>query len=224
MDKHIAMDALSLPTSGLLRLFRSAVISKAERRRRFFKQTIDKEFASIKQTHDRFRSILTKIDTKLDTLIAKFGQRDKRLTSKALSTELLRIHDQTMRARAANQTLRRELYEECQAFLEISNPYKNDVLLVFNDDEIVEIQTFMSRIVTYFQTDMMYKHEVGHAMREIEDLLSKVLHAFDKEPQKIIDYLALGVAKIATHIEVNETRFAEIARQYAKLRFVICRE
>jgi hypothetical protein len=167
------VDALSIPSSSLLRLFRSAVISKAERRRRFFSHTIDKEFADIKTTHDTFRSVLTTLYRQLDTLSSKFLENNnKRITSQALGRELNRIFDQAQRKRFPGQTRRRELYEECRAFLDISNPYKGDVLLVFTDDEIDEIHTFMSTITVYFQSyEPNYVHEVSHAMRDVQDLL-----------------------------------------------------
>jgi hypothetical protein len=214
------MGDLTFPVTSLLQLFRNAFVSRQGRRQQFFGQTIEREFQDIKHTHDIFRDILTALKHQLSHLpdpTARGGM--------LLAIHLRKTLEDAEEARQNNRTVRRELYEGCKAFLEIANPFENDVILVLDDTEIREVKLFMTNVISYFEINNVYRHNVSRVLRNLGRLFGVAIEAVNSKRglQETISGLTAYVKTLDYFIDQNEINFGQIARQYARLRFLLSR-
>jgi hypothetical protein len=194
--------------SVVLRLLRNVRVSRKGRRQQFFEQIIGKEYEAAKTAHETFRTILIDINDRLINILQTSLPSDRNITQ---FMDLIKGADTT---RNNGRTQRRELYEECKAFLELPLPFTHDILETIDKSEISIIRGFMSAIADYFEYNEDYSHTIAFIIRDLQHSIRMA-----KDGKYDDDFIISRQRSTIQGIAHNERHFGAISRYYANLRF-----
>ena len=186
--------------------------------RQSLKNLADRKFNEIHQIHEKFIDLLTTLTKAVRAAAESVGRTGMSEPALSLLEENIRtLSDE----RYKESEKRRGLYEEARVYqwnLVIDRGIFNNI-----PDELGEqLRSFMSAYCAYFETDMVYRHTLRHALNEAEETIERLREvALDDVHQHVMDHFRGEFihlyGKSSSLIEVSRSMWARIAEEYHKL-------